>query len=196
MMTLSKKNAARQSAIHRAIASGKALGGLLVGLTAATVVGGCKESSPSRTQGSYPRSQQQANATNENTEVFVTEGVIAAPEPEPTQVKPNAVRERQDKEIVLGGKPLPPSAPPLPQDQYRVKGGDTLTKIAKTHGTTVAELKRLNGFDDVRANKLIAGEVIKVPQSKTNAVREVQGKGPVVRGEPMPLPGKPPAPKK
>jgi len=185
MMKLSKKNAARQSAIHRAIASGKTLGGLLVGLTAATVVGGCKEASPSRTQGSYPRSQQQANATNEDTEEFVTGGAIAEPEPEPTQVKPNAVRERQDKEIVLGGKPLPPSAPPLPQDQYRVKGGDTLTKIAKTHGTTVAELKRLNGFDDVRANKLIAGEIIKVPQSKTNAVREVQGKDFLLRGEPL-----------
>ena len=171
MMKLSKKNAARQSAIHRAIASGKALGGLLVGLTAATVVGGCKEASPSRTQGSYPRSQQQANTTNENTEVFVTEGVIAAPEPEPTQVKPNAVRERLDKEIVLGGKPLPPPAPPLPPGQYRVKHGDTLTKIAKTHGTTVAELKGLNSFDDKRANSLISGEIIKVP-SQPNAVNE------------------------
>ena len=35
-MKLSKKNAARQRAIQKTIASGKALGGLLVGLTAAT----------------------------------------------------------------------------------------------------------------------------------------------------------------
>ena len=46
------------------------------------------------------------------------------------------------------------------------------SKIAKTHGTTVAELKRLNGFDDARANKLIMGEVIKVPSQKPNAVNE------------------------
>ena len=51
----------------------------------------------------------------------------------------------------------------------------TLSKIAKAHGTTVAELKRLNGFDDVRANNLIAGEIIKVPQPKPNTVNEVKG---------------------
>ena len=41
-MKLSKKNAARQSAISKALASGKGLGGLLVGLATA-VVGGCSE---------------------------------------------------------------------------------------------------------------------------------------------------------
>ena len=61
-MKLSKKNAARQSAIRRAIASGKALGGLLV---AASISGGCSERSPSCMMGSYPM-QRQVNATNEN----------------------------------------------------------------------------------------------------------------------------------
>ena len=163
-MKLSKENAARQRALQKAIASGKTLGGLLVGLTAATVVGGCKEPSPARTMGSYPRPQQQANATSENVGEFVTQGAIAVPKtPQPM---PNAVWERQGKEIVLGGKPLPPPAPPLPPGQYRVQYGDTLSKIAKAHGTTVAELKRLNGFDDMRANNLIMGEIIKVPQPK------------------------------
>ena len=41
-MKLSKKNAARQSAIHRAIASGKTLGGLLVGLAATSAMIGCE----------------------------------------------------------------------------------------------------------------------------------------------------------
>ena len=63
-MKLSKKNAARQRVLQKAIASGKTLGGLLVGLTAATVVGGCKEPSPASTMGSYPRPRQQADATN------------------------------------------------------------------------------------------------------------------------------------
>jgi len=182
-MKLSKKNAARQRAIQKTIASGKALGGLLVGLTAATVVGGCSEASPSRTMGVIlDHTGQQVNATSEDTEVFVTGGVIAEPEPQPPQPKPNAVRERRDKELVPSGKPLPPPAPPLPAGQYRVKDGDALTKIAKTHGTTVAELKRLNGFDDVRADKLVIGEVIKVPSQKPNAVNEDRSKTLSVKG--------------
>ena len=187
-MKLSKKNAARQRVLQKAIASGKTLGGLLVGLTAATVVGGCKDPSPASTMGSYPRPQQQANATSENVGEFATGGVIAVPKPKTPQPKPNAVRERRGKEIVLGGKPLSP--PPLPPGQYRVKYGDTLSKIAKAHGTTVAELKRLNGFDDVRANNLIAGEIIKVPQPKPNTVNEVKD------GRRPPLPGAlPPKPR-
>ncbi len=174
-MKLSKKNAARQRALQKAIASGKTLGGLLVGLTAATVVGGCREPSPARTMGSYPSPQQQATATSENVGEFVTQGAIAVPKPKTPQPMPNAVWERQGKEIVLGGKLLPPPAPQLPPGQYRVKDGDTLSKIAKAHGTTVAELKRLNGFDDVRANNLIMGEIIKVPPQKSNAVNEDRG---------------------
>lgn len=184
-MKLSKKNAARQRVLQKAIASGKTLGGLLVGFTAATVVGGCKDPSPASTMGSYPRPQQQANATSENVGEFATGGVIVEPKPKTPQPKPNAVRERRGKEIVLGGKPL--SLPPLPQGQYRVKYGDTLSKIAKAHGTTVAELKRLNGFDDVRANNLIAGEIIKVPQPKPNTVNEVRGgRQPRLRGVILP----------
>ena len=192
-MKLSKKNAARQRVLQKAIASGKTLGGLLVGLTAATVVGGCKEPSPASTMGSYPRPQQQANAKGENVGEFATGGVIAVPgniavpKPKTPQPKPNAVRERRGKEIVLGGKPLTPPPPPLPPGQYRVKYGDTLSKIAKAHGTTVAELKRLNGFDDVRANNLIMGEIIKVPQPKPNTVNEVKGERRLpLQGEPLP----------
>lgn len=184
-MKLSKKNASRQRVLQKAIASGKTLGGLLVGLTAATVVGGCKDPSSASTMGSYPRPQQQANATSENVGEFATGGVIAVPKPKTPQPKPNAVRERRGKEIVIVGKPL--SLPPLPPGQYRVKYGDTLSKIAKAHGTTVAELKRLNGFDDVRADNLIAGEIIKVPQPKPNTVNEVKdGRRPPLPGAPLP----------
>ena len=145
VMKLSKKNAARQRALQK--------------------VGGCA----APTMGICPRPQQQANATSENAGEFVTQGAIAAPgniavpKPKTPQPKPNAVRERRGNEIVLGGV-VPP--PPLPPGQYRVQYGDTLSKIAKAHGTTVAELKRLNGFDDMRANNLIMGEIIKVPQPK------------------------------
>ena len=53
MMKLSKKSRFRQRAIHKALAAGKALGGLLAGL-AASVVSGCSEHSPANTMGRYP----------------------------------------------------------------------------------------------------------------------------------------------
>ena len=132
-MKLSKKNAARQRTLQKAIASGKTLGGLLVGLTAATVVGGCKEPSPAPTMGIYPRPQQQANATSENAGEFVTQGVIAAPgniavpKPKTPQPKPNAVREQRGKPATMGKMPVRgrmPPPPPLPPGQYRVKNRD------------------------------------------------------------------------
>ena len=121
-MKLSKKNAARQLVLQKTIASGKALGGLLVGLTAATVVGGCTPS-PAPTMGIYPSPQQQTNATNENTEVFVTEGVIAVPKtttppPMPNAVweQPNAVWEQRGETITtMGIMPARGTVPPKPK---------------------------------------------------------------------------------
>ena len=57
MMKLSKKSATVQRAIHKALASGKALGGLIVGLAA--TVSGCRDHSPASTMGDYPASPQQ-----------------------------------------------------------------------------------------------------------------------------------------
>jgi len=69
-MKLSKKNAARQSAIRKALASGKGLGGLLVGLATA-VVGGCSERSPSTTMGDYPAPEQPKNTASETRDASV-----------------------------------------------------------------------------------------------------------------------------
>ena len=102
-MKLSKKNASRQRAIHDAIASGKALGGLVVGFAA--TVAGCGECrSPANTMGSYPNPYYRENATNENAEVFVTEGDI--PEPMPRTNAVNEVGEGRRERLL--GKPLPP----------------------------------------------------------------------------------------
>ena len=122
-MKLSKKNAARQLVLQKTIASGKALGGLLVGLTAATVVGECTGPSPAHTMGIPPMPQQQANATNENTEVFVTEGVFAVPKtktppPMPNAVweRPNAVWEQRGETITtMGIMPARGTVPPKPK---------------------------------------------------------------------------------
>jgi hypothetical protein len=45
--------------------------------------------------------------------------------------------------------------------EYRVRNGDSLWKIARAHGTTVDELKDVNG---IRGNRIFVGQVIDVPQ--------------------------------
>lgn len=44
--------------------------------------------------------------------------------------------------------------------EYTVKGGDTLSKIAKKYGTSIKELKAMNGLKD---NKITVGKKLKVP---------------------------------
>ena len=99
-MKLSKNNAARQRVLQTAIASGKTLGGLLVGL-AATVTG-CGRHSPASTMGRFPDPHYQENATNENAEVLVTEGEIPG-QKSPTPMKQtNCVNEVKDRQVFGG----------------------------------------------------------------------------------------------
>ena len=84
-------------------------------------------------------------------------GLAIRGEPGPIVTTTNKVSEVRERPIM--GKPAPPA---VPEGFYRVAYGDTLTKIAKKFGTTVGDLKRLNGFDDERANALKAGEVIRI----------------------------------
>ena len=53
-----------------------------------------------------------------------------------------------------------PSKPKKAANTYTVVKGDTLTKIAKAHGSTVAELVKLNSIKD--KNKISIGQVLKV----------------------------------
>jgi len=57
-------------------------------------------------------------------------------------------------------KPKAPSKPKKAANTYTVVKGDTLTKIAKAHGSTVAELVKLNKIKD--KNKISIGQVLKV----------------------------------
>ena len=99
-MKLSKRSATLQRAIHKAVASGKALGGLLVGL-AATVTG-CREHTPANTMGSYPASpqQQQENAMRNRR-------VIPGEPPEPQPAETNVVNERKSRKAnrIMGKTP-------------------------------------------------------------------------------------------
>lgn len=58
--------------------------------------------------------------------------------------------------------PLIDPAEPSGPATYKVKSGDSLSKIAKNHGCTVKELAELNGFPINK--KLDVGETLKVPR--------------------------------
>jgi len=77
---------------------------------------------------------------------LATQGVAA-----PSQPKPAAPKASK------------PKAEPKPKAQgktYKVVSGDTLTKIAKAYGTTVAALVKLNGIKN--KNLISVGQVLKV----------------------------------
>ena len=87
-MKLSKKSAAIQQVLHKAIASGKALGGLLIGLAA--TVSGCREHSPANTMGDYPASPQQQNAMRNRR-------AIPGEPPVPQPAETNVVNEHKNR---------------------------------------------------------------------------------------------------
>ena len=101
-MKLSKKNQARQRAIAKALASGKALGGLLAGI-AATTLTGC-DRHPFRTAG-VPRDPSTVSPpANDIEEIFDNEAVHGEM---PAVELPNEANEKP-KAIPTAGKPLSP----------------------------------------------------------------------------------------
>ena len=147
-----------QRSVARMLKAGKPLAGLLVGL--------------SSTLGAAERELS---------------GLAIRGEPGPIVTTTNKVSEVRERPI--RGRIAPPvrateMPPAVPEGFYRVAYGDTLTKIAKKFGTTVGDLKRLNGFDDVRANALKADEVIRIaPDPKP---RQCPPPKPAPKNEPSP----------
>jgi LysM repeat protein len=64
--------------------------------------------------------------------------------------------------VAMVPKTATPVAPPHTTGGavYLVKSGDTLTRIAKTCGTTVRALKSANGLDN---DRIVVGEKLKIP---------------------------------
>ena len=103
-MNLSKKSAALQRAIHKAVASGKALGGLIVGL-AATVAGCRDHHSPANTMGDYPASsplQEEDSLRNHR----VLPGVPPVPRPTQTNVVNESKKRKANR--FMGKVPAQP----------------------------------------------------------------------------------------
>lgn len=61
---------------------------------------------------------------------------------------------------------IKPNLRPMPKaiGSYKIKKGDTLSKIAKDNNTTIAKLKELNNIKDV--NKITAGKSLKIRKDK------------------------------
>jgi hypothetical protein len=92
---------------------------------------------------------------------------LAAPQPaQPLVVqKPNPCPQPN---LVVTTKPAPAvsgntaATASHTEALYVVKSGDTLTRIARIHGTTVKALKSANGLD---GDRLIVGAKLKIPQA-------------------------------
>ena len=51
---------------------------------------------------------------------------------------------------------------------YMVKKGDTLSRIAKAHGTTVSKLAKLNAIENV--NLIRVGQLLTLPEDSDEAI--------------------------
>jgi LysM repeat protein len=56
--------------------------------------------------------------------------------------------------------------------RYVVKSGDSLGRIARTHGTTVQAIKAANGL---MSDRIVAGQKLKLPESRTVAASSARG---------------------
>ena len=140
-----KTNAALQRAIQRSLASGKALGGLLVGLVA--TVAGCRENSPAHTMGRYPDPRYQGNGANENR----NRRAIPGEPPEPQPVETNAAKgwkyEFTVPKFDAGGQKITwtVSEDPIPDGYTMVVSGYDITN---TYVTETVELYGEKTWDD------------------------------------------------
>lgn len=78
----------------------------------------------------------------------------------------NAAR---DKVAAEGGKLTPPGGKPLPPaGGYKVQAGDSIAKVARANGVSVAELKAANGITD---GNIRIGQTLKIPGAGTDGIK-------------------------
>jgi LysM repeat protein len=58
-----------------------------------------------------------------------------------------------------------------PAGRYVVKSGDTLDRIARSHGTTVRAIKAANGLT---SDRIVAGRSLKLPETKVSGTSDTQ----------------------
>jgi LysM repeat protein len=105
------------------------------------------------------------NFTTIGKNFHVTESAIIAANPgiEPTRLKPNQKLQIPAPAAVATPNP---TATPNPveavsaEGSYKVKTGDTLSKIASSHHTTVRALRAANSL---RTDNIKVGQMLKIP---------------------------------
>ena len=134
---LNKKDQAKQNKLRKMLAAGLPLSALLTGQLTGTAC----DNIFTRTTGDVPNPNPETSAPQEKT-------AKKQPEPAPLAGEP-------PRPVIRGKMTVDPV-------YYEVRKGDTLSSIAKRHGMTVEELKKLNGFTDKPAAELKAGQKIRI----------------------------------
>jgi LysM repeat protein len=101
-------------------------------------------------------------------------------------VVPTKLKIGQKLAVPAGGKAVAadsvsPTSPSTGGTTYTVKSGDTLTKIAKAHGTTVKAVEAANGLS---TTKIKVGQKLKIPSKAEVAA---PAPAPVVETAPAPV---------
>lgn len=73
----------------------------------------------------------------------------------------------------------------LDGNAYKVRGGDTLNRIAQVTGIPAQELAAFNGIENM--DRIFAGQSLKLPQSALTAINDNFGNGSVHSSDPMAL---------
>ena len=131
---LNPKNQASQNKLRKMLAAGLPLSALLTGL-----LGPCEISA------SEPRLVGKPGSVKNSVQQEQPSG--KQPEPKPLAGVP-------PRPVICGEMAAPV--------YYEVREGDTLYAIAKRHGMTVEQLKKLNGFTDKSASELKVGQKIRI----------------------------------
>ena len=81
--------------------------------------------------------------------------------------KPAAPAKSASASKAAASKPAPKAAEAPKATTYKVRNGDTLEKIARKHGTTVAAIQSANGLG--KSTNIRAGQSLKIPAKKAAA---------------------------
>ncbi|MDE7147872.1 MAG: transglycosylase SLT domain-containing protein, partial [Duncaniella sp.] len=81
--------------------------------------------------------------------------------------KPAAPAKSASASKAAASKPAPKAAAAPKATTYKVRNGDTLEKIARKHGTTVAAIQSANGLG--KSTNIRAGQSLKIPAKKAAA---------------------------
>jgi murein DD-endopeptidase MepM/ murein hydrolase activator NlpD len=86
---------------------------------------------------------------------------VAASDDDPVEPAPVHEKPKPAPKPVAKAPAKPAPKPKAAPKSHKVASGDTLAKIARKYGTTVARLTQLNGIKN--ANLIKVGQVIKLP---------------------------------